>query len=140
MSSGVSDGKSPATGACRTCAASQLISSFADAMDRSDLDAIGAHFAEDAVFVMPTGDQWRGRDAIVAGLAQELQGSGTHVLVNHLIEVDGNTGTSSADILFTDVVDGAPKILALAHYDDELRWDGTRWQFIRKQVSVKGRA
>jgi len=60
MSSGVSDDKSPAPGACRTCAASQLISSFADAMDRSDLDAIGAHFAEDAVFVMPTGDQWRG--------------------------------------------------------------------------------
>ena len=35
---------------------------------------------------------------------------------------------------------GVPTIMALARYEDELRWEDAQWRFARKRVSVKGQA
>lgn len=56
-----------------------LLKGFLEAFNRHDLDSIMGFFADDCVFYMPRGarprgDQYRGKDAVRAGLEKRFEG------------------------------------------------------------------
>lgn len=77
------------------------MSAVLDAFNRHDLDAIMSHFADDAVFESPRGDQphgtrFIGREAVRAGLAQRFEGiPDVHYGADrHFVSAAGDRGAS----------------------------------------------
>ncbi|HEY7132577.1 MAG TPA: nuclear transport factor 2 family protein [Candidatus Limnocylindrales bacterium] len=72
-----------------------------DAFNRHDLDAILAHFADDAVFLSPRGPEpigtrFAGKEAVRAGLARRFEGiPDVHYGDDrHFVSADGSRGVS----------------------------------------------
>jgi steroid delta-isomerase-like uncharacterized protein len=79
----------------------ETLAAVLDGFNRHDLDAILAHFADDAVFESPRGpDPWGtryvGKDAVRAGLAKRFEGiPDVHYGEDrHFVSEDGTRGAS----------------------------------------------
>jgi taurine dehydrogenase small subunit len=79
----------------------ETLAAVLDGFNRHDLDAILAHFADDAVFESPRGpDPWGtryvGKDAVRAGLAKRFEGiPDVHYGDDrHFVSADGTRGVS----------------------------------------------
>ncbi len=80
-------------------AAMQMLKVIATAFDEHDLDAIMAHFADDAVFegprgTEPWGTRWVGRDEVRAGFAARFAGIPDVRYQQDEHFVDGDRGAS----------------------------------------------
>ena len=73
-----------------------LVSRFGYAIDAKNWDEVGSLFIEDAVLIIPVGDPFVGRPAVVNILHAALDHCGPthHLFSNHLATIDGDRATA----------------------------------------------
>jgi len=119
---------------------SNLIFSFADALDTSDWQAYGETFTSDGSFTI-FGQTRHGREAIMAGPARDLSryDKVQHFSMNHRIQVNGDEATASSYGLAVHVPDD--KRLDV-HADVGIRYDykvvrtEEGWRFAEAEITV----
>lgn len=110
-------------------------------MDGKEFAACAALFAQDGEFVVPFGSS-RGPEAIEATMegmrgrdVGAEAGDDFHISTNHIIDVEGDTATSTSFFLFTTVSDdGWPQTPGFGHYEDVLTREDGRWRFQSRKV------
>ena len=87
---------------------SELLLAFTGALDAKDWEAYGATFTPDATFTILDQER-RGRDAIVAGPARDLERYARlqHFSANHRIRIDGDEAHASHYLIGVHVPDDA---------------------------------
>lgn len=120
---------------------SDLMVTFARALDERDWDAYAATYAEDGVLAIGTVVALEGRAAIRAATAGDrgLGGyAGTwHGSSNHAITIDGDRATLHSYLLGVHLLGGSTRNHAdgAGWYDCELRRTEDGWRFTRVQIS-----
>lgn len=120
----------------------QLGLAYKLALDGKDVSAYVELFAEAGTLYCTEELQATGRSAIRAlvdgmsgDLLTETVGTDFHAAVNHLVEVDGDTGTGSSMWLYFVVApDGSPRLEKVGHYVDEYVRERGRWRFQRRDA------
>jgi len=119
-------------------AISDLILSFAYAVDTRDHRRYCDNFTPDGVLELPFG-RFEGRSAIEA-MQQPKIGNGSHHLSsNHMIAIDGDTASARSYVIATHIFDLAkPRDIAQAGgwYDYELRRTPKGWRFARVKLTI----
>jgi 3-phenylpropionate/cinnamic acid dioxygenase small subunit len=113
----------------------ELSSIYANAMDSGDIELWLATWAENGI--------WEGGGGRYEGkkrLAELLPDLGErikfkrHVMSNFVIDVDGDSAKQTCYLL---IVDRTKKSLPVsAVYDDNLRKENGKWQFVHRKVSI----
>jgi hypothetical protein len=130
----------------------RTLSDYVLALDSGQLDALGQLFTEDAVFEMvglgPRDGIYHGREAIIRDFYGRLRSAGDphssfgsgHYATNQQVEVNGTEATSIA--YFVEVVGrgGQNASLLGGLYQHRLRYEGERWRFAAKRITVTFRA
>lgn len=120
-----------------------LLTSYADCLDRKDFAGYAQLFARDGTLVAQLGEA-TGPAAIQALLEANLSGTPTaastrvafHMLANPVIQVDGDSATSRVLWAYvTHDAEGLPLILQVGHYDDELTREDGSWRFRQRRIS-----
>lgn len=120
----------------------ELLRDYGRHLDRRDIDAWAALFADDGEWLGGLGHA-RGREALRGMLADALPPGppapgegGHHLFADQRVEVDGDRATAQSRWVFITTTDGRPSLAMLGTYDDELvRVDG-RWLFLRRVVTT----
>jgi ketosteroid isomerase-like protein len=113
----------------------QLMYRYNHSIDSGDADEWAGCFVEDAVFD-GAGMVTTGRDALRA-FAEQVGGRGKrHVLLNPLIDVDGDTAHGRAYVLLLD----GPGIGAVGGYDDEFTRTADGWRIAKRSFTIDARA
>lgn len=119
----------------------RLLLDYCRAMDAKDLAACSELFAQDGELVVPHAAP-RGPEAIRAVL-EGMRGSHIaaepggdfHISTNHIINVDGDTATSTSFFLYAiPGDDGSPETPGFGHYEDVLCRENGRWRFLSRKV------
>ena len=117
---------------------SDLILSFARAIDDRDIAQYAANFAEDGVLVLPFAEL-TGRDQIL-NIPELPSAWATHHLIgNILIDIDGDVAHTRAYIMATHVFDATtPSDTAQAGgwYIHELARTDEGWRFTRVEIRI----
>jgi len=108
----------------------QLLYRYNHLIDGGDADGWGDTFTEDAVFDA-AGNVLTGRDAL-KGFAVSVAGVGRHLVLNPVIDVNGDTATSRAYLML--VAGGA--IAAVGSYADELVRTPEGWKFAKRVFTM----
>jgi len=109
-------------------------------LDERKFDEFGRLFAANGEYV--AGATTRGPVEIADGLRKIMAGNplglaepNFHVLFNERIELHGDTATSTSQSFFVAPgADGAPRIVLMASYEDQLVRTGEGWRFARRVV------
>ncbi len=131
-----------------TQAVTDLVTRYAQAVNRWDLDAFVALFAEDAVWQRPGSDELRGHPAIRAFMeSQPTQRVMRHVNGGCLVEPVDRTRArawSQTTVYETLGTTTVPAPLAgpqmVVEYDDELVMVDGHWRIARRDTTVVFRA
>ena len=116
-----------------------LIAEYRRALDEKDFPAYAELFGDDGEFVADGGIQARGRDEILAMLA-ELQRAGAltlaagddrHLVANIEIALDGDSATASSTWVYLTRADG---LAMVGRYADTLRRTADGWRFARREA------
>jgi ketosteroid isomerase-like protein len=113
----------------------RTIACYARAMDGRDLQSCVALFTEDAVIEV-MGQRYAGVGAI-RGWMNELAKSppGIHLTTNTVVQaVSADEATAISDVAFIKRLEGGWQILAAGKYEDQLRRNGSQWQFIKRTI------
>jgi 3-phenylpropionate/cinnamic acid dioxygenase small subunit len=111
---------------------------YCRALDYGVVDEWLDCFTEDARYetVLPNGDAWAkvaGHAELAAFLAEYPRPpvqSPRHVMVDPVIDIDGDEASVEAAFLFlTQVPDEQPKVVAWGRYQDRLVRQGSAWRF-----------
>jgi len=96
-------------------------------------------FSDDAEFAV-MGQVHRGpaaiRDFISAAMGPEARGR--HITANPVVEVDGDTATTSIDYLFVKGAGASFQVINVGRYNDVLVRDGDRWLFAKRSITMLG--
>lgn len=120
-----------------------LLMEYRRALDAKDFAAYAALFGDDGEFVADAVGPVRGREAILAMLAElqqdgalsEHAGDDRHLATNVEISLDGDRAkVSSTWVYLTRGDDGGPRLSLLGHYDDEVRRTAAGWRFARRSA------
>ena len=108
--------------------------------DDGQFDRWGELFTEDATFRYGDQVEVHGRDEIKAfvSAAQPPEARGRHVIMNEIIDVDGDTAEVRADFIFFSPSDGPVLAIAANRYHDRLQRSGDGWQFTEVNISLFG--
>lgn len=117
-----------------------LLRDYGRLLDERRFDEFGLLFAEDGVYV--AGPTTRGPKAIAEGLRRTFAGNSLglaepnfHVLFNERITLAGAKAVSSSQSFFVAPgADGAPRVVLMASYEDELVKTAAGWRFARRVV------
>lgn len=109
-------------------------------LDERRFDEFGRLFAEEGEYI--AGGTTRGPQAIADGLRRTFAGNSLglaepnfHVLFNERIVLAGEKATSTSQSFFVAPgADGAPRIVLMASYDDDLVKTAGGWRFARRVV------
>jgi uncharacterized protein (TIGR02246 family) len=118
----------------------QLFVDYGGHLDRCDLDAYAALFADDGELLLGPVARAKGRDEIKATMAKVLSGSkgnSFHVISSPQVELDGDRATS--EVMWTVVArgdDGKPYVSAIGRHVDELVRERGRWRFAKRRGLV----
>jgi ketosteroid isomerase-like protein len=112
--------------------------------DDGNVDEWPTNFTPDGVFISPAG-RFEGRAAIAThlnGLYESGGKIGRHFVGSSVIDVDGDSATSTTDFTFiAPAGDGTFRLLASGRYYDELIHDADgRWRFTTRRVDLVGGA
>lgn len=110
-------------------------------LDERRFDDFGRLFAADGEYVS-AGTTTRGPQAIADSLRRIMAGNplglaepNFHVLFNERITVQGDTAQATSQSFFVAPgADGAPRIIMMASYEDQLRRTPEGWRFARRVV------
>lgn len=123
----------------------RVIEGYADAVTGRDVQAYGAMYARDAVWIVgpPIDRRVEGRDAIVAELSGEIARLDFFVFTvgNIVVSVAGDVATCRSTVhevgrAAAGAAPGLPAMEVRARYDDELRRDGDGWVFTKRRYSI----
>lgn len=117
-----------------------LLRDYGRLLDERRFEEFGQLFAEDGEYV--AGPTTRGPKAIAEGLRRTFAGNSLglgepnfHVLFNERITLAGAKATASSQSFFVAPgADGAPRIVMMASYEDELVKTPAGWRFARRVV------
>jgi uncharacterized protein (TIGR02246 family) len=118
----------------------QLFVDYGSYLDRGDVDAYAALFADDGELLLGPVARARGRDEIKATMAKVLAGSkgnSFHVISSPQVVLDGDRATS--EVMWTVVSrgeDGQPYVSAIGRHVDELVRERGRWRFAKRRGLV----
>ncbi len=124
--------------------ATALLTSFANAVDRSDLDQLGSLFVPDATMDLPRlnggheRDVLRGREAILARWRGERPFASRHIVGNVTAVSKGQDRIESDSIgigIRGPQKGGAPFLIVVADYKDELEYNDELWRFRSRLVN-----
>ena len=109
-------------------------------LDERRFDDFGQLFAEDGEYV--AGTTTRGPKQIAEGLRRTFAGNSLglaepnfHVLFNERITLAGPTATATSQSFFVAPgADGAPRIVMMASYEDQLVKTVSGWRFAKRVV------
>jgi uncharacterized protein (TIGR02246 family) len=128
-------------------AISDLIHTYAQGVDRKDVDRVAGLFCEDGelvVFTEPGTDAWRrikGRAAIRESLSDlERYRATFHVIGNHTAVVEGESATAETGCVAHHIteMDGEERDRVwYLRYRDSLVRDGDRWRFAVRELRVE---
>jgi uncharacterized protein (TIGR02246 family) len=116
-----------------------LISEYRRALDEKDFEAYAELFGDDGEFIADGGIHARGREQILAMLA-DLQSKGAltvaagddrHLVANTEITLDGDTATSRSTWVY---ITRADKLEMVGRYIDTLRRTPDGWRFARREA------
>jgi uncharacterized protein (TIGR02246 family) len=116
-----------------------LIAEYRRALDEKDFEAYAELFGDDGEFIADGGVHARGRDEILAMLA-ELQRTGAltvesgddrHLVANLEIALDGDSATASSTWVY---ITRANKLEMVGRYIDTLRRTPAGWRFARREA------
>lgn len=96
---------------------------YAHSLDHGDLDALMDCWAEGAVLEWPVTGRLEGRDALRAGFHRHTHAPEhvhKHLMVEPLIEVDGDTASATSMFVRLDFFDGRPIVHSFGRYFDKL--------------------
>jgi ketosteroid isomerase-like protein len=119
----------------------RLLQDYRRFLDAKDFAAYADLFSRD-------GGEWhgglgraQGPDAIRALLEEKIgyaapeRPQNGHLVVNPVIEVNGDSATAESTWVFVGLGDdGRPTMLLVGHYSDELVRDGGTWKFQRRRA------
>jgi len=111
----------------------ELTAIYAGAIDRKDYDAIADCFAPDAgVIYTGFSEELRGAEAIMAHmhLALESMDATQHLFTNFIIDIAGDAGVMTCDIL-AQHLHGGETFLAGGKYDTRVAKVAGGWKFSR---------
>ena len=117
-----------------------LLRDYGRLLDERRFDEFGRLFAEDGEYV--AGATTRGPKAIADGLRRTFAGNSLglaepnfHVLFNERITLAGAKAVASSQSFFVAPgADGAPRIVMMASYEDELVKTANGWRFAKRVV------
>jgi hypothetical protein len=99
-------------------------------------------FTEDGTFESPRFGKHSGRDGLrrFAALYKESLGGAQvlHVVANPAFDLDGDTGTGNAHLLYYHCKDGKVQQCTVGYYKDRLRKTPAGWRFASRQVTIVG--
>lgn len=109
-------------------------------LDERRFDEFGRLFTEDGLYI--AGPTTRGPSAIADGLRRTFAGNSLglaepnfHVLFNERITLAGAKAVASSQSFFVAPgADGAPRIVMMASYEDELVKTANGWRFAKRVV------
>jgi 3-phenylpropionate/cinnamic acid dioxygenase small subunit len=113
----------------------RTLAQYCQTCDDGRFAEFGECFLDDAEVVF--GERVvRGRAAITDWIAAAMPAErrGKHLCMNPLVEVDGDRARAATDFVFLARGDSGPRISAAGRYVDELRADGDRWRFARREI------
>ena len=119
---------------------SDLLVSFARALDDRDWETYGLTYTVDGVFAIGDGVEFQGRSAIQDATASRrgLGGyAGTwHLSSNHAIAIDGDTASTRSYLIGVHMLGGGSRDHAdgAGWYDCELQRTPAGWRFTRVQL------
>lgn len=120
-----------------------LLAAYRRALDEKDFEAYAELFGEDGEFAADAVGPVRGREAILAMLAElqrdgalsEAAGDDRHLATNVEIELHGDRATvRSTWVYLTRAESGHPHLTLVGHYDDEVRRTPAGWRFARRSA------
>jgi hypothetical protein len=117
-----------------------LLRDYGRLLDERRFDEFGLLFTDSGEYV--AGGTTRGPKQIADGLRKTFAGNSLglaepnfHVLFNERIVLAGNRATASSQSFFVAPgPDGAPRIVMMASYEDELLKTAAGWRFSRRLV------
>jgi uncharacterized protein (TIGR02246 family) len=119
----------------------QLFVDYGRHLDRGDLDAYAALFAEDGEVLLGPLGRAKGREGIRALMAPVVEGSAGnsfHLITAPLIELDGDRARSNVQwTALTRGPDGGPLMTMFGHHEDELVREDGRWRIARRKGFVE---
>jgi SnoaL-like domain len=99
-------------------------------------------FTDDGIFESPRFGKHSGRDGLkrFTLLYQESLGGAQvlHVVANPAFELDGDSGTGTAHLLYYHCKDGRVQQATVGYYTDRLRKTAAGWRFASRQVTILG--
>src|SRR6201996_6918783 len=125
-------------------AVTQLIHRAIAFNDAGDWTALAALFAQDAVFIRPSDPDTPivGRRAILASFHARPPRTSRHIVSNTVVDVlDPETARATSTItLFsapaTEGIANADPLIAIGHFEDEVRRIDGRWLFVRRRGTM----
>jgi uncharacterized protein (TIGR02246 family) len=117
----------------------QLLVDYGRFLDAGDIDAYASLFTEDAELQLGPHGHAQGRAEIHALLKNTMgpPGSSYRIISGPQVELNGDRATSTA--LFAVIVptrDGGVALTTMGHHVDELRREGSRWCFARREAII----
>ena len=108
-----------------------LFARYCLSVDTGDIDGYADAFTDDGEMVIPAMEvAISGRDAL-RKFAATFGGGMHHMVLNEVIEVDGDTATCRSSIL----VIAAGAVSLTGRYTDELRRVGGSWHIARRELA-----
>jgi uncharacterized protein (TIGR02246 family) len=117
----------------------RLIALYGQLLDSRRFDDWGQLFTDDAVFSV-WGTSYRGRDAIVRGIAgMQPEKPGKHVVLQPVIDLRGpDEARAWTDLSAFAAAEGGFAIATIGRYYDQLVREGGRWRFASRVVVMDG--
>lgn len=115
-----------------------LISAYANAFDRLDVDLLQKIWHEDSTLDLPGFGAAGSRDEILSMAEQSWRQMPHmhHWMANALIEIEGDNavGTVAANCLFHDIEQGPVQVSGLYH--DRFERRGGQWKFVSRRFEL----
>jgi uncharacterized protein (TIGR02246 family) len=125
----------PPPAALSAAEATTMRNAYVDAMNKKDVAAAAAVYADDAVFDAPDGSVQKGRAAIQAAIQQTAETMKTFALINERFEASGDLALDAGTSQVTMVVKGKEQA-AVSHYTAVFKRQGDGgWKVIHVSQS-----
>jgi uncharacterized protein (TIGR02246 family) len=115
----------------------RTLGEYSQHCDDGRFDEWAELFTADARLVV-AGSVTQGRDAIKEYMmtVQAAGRRGMHVTTNSLVDIDGDTATTTTDYLFVRPTTDGLAIIAAGRYHDHLVRDEARWRFRERSITM----